>query len=135
MKAKYILIAVTTEDTIFLEKLCKEIMELDPKIRFVGIINQMGHLLAGGERPGIKLLIDNARHEMLFMEVALRIRMRHEFDLPLGPVNFTISHRDKVTVMSMPYKDQVLYVSAENDIDLCKIPHKILELIRRPKTL
>ena len=129
------MIAVTANDTIFLEKLCKEIMELDPKIRFVGIISEMGRILAGGERPGIKLLIDNTKHEMLFMEVALRIRMRHEFDLTLGPVNFTISHRDKIAVMSIPYKDQVLYVSAEKDIDLCKIPHKILELIRRPETL
>ncbi len=131
---KSILIVITADDIIFLEKLCKEIMELDPKIRFVGIISEMGNLLAGGQRPGIKLLIDSSKHEMLFMEVALRIRMRHEFDLSLGPVNFTISHRDKVTVMSMPYKDQVLYVSAEKDIDLCKIPHKILELIRRPET-
>ena len=61
------LVAVTAENTIFLEKLCKEIMELDPKIRFVGIISEMGKMLAGGERPGIKLLIDNSRHEMLFM--------------------------------------------------------------------
>ncbi len=128
------MISVTAENIISLEKLCKEIIELDPKIRFVGIINQMGHLLAGGERSGIKLLIDDARHEMLFMEVALRVRMRHEFDPPLGQVNFTISHRDKIAVMSMPYKDQILYVTVENDIDLCKIPYKILELIRRPET-
>lgn len=95
----------------------------------------MGKLIAGGERNGVKLLVSKDRHEMLFMEVALRIRMRHEFDVDLGPVNFTISHRDKVVVMSIPYKDKILYVSAENDIDLYKIPHKILEIIRRPEFL
>lgn len=69
---------------------------------------------------------------MLFMEVALRIRMRHEYDSLLGPVNFTISHRDKVTVMSILYKNYLLYVSAETDTDLCTVPYKILEIIRRP---
>lgn len=95
----------------------------------------MGKLIAGGERKGVELLVDKEKHEMLFMEVALRIRMRHEFDLNLGPVNFTISHRDKVVVMSIPYKDKILHISAENDIDLCKTPHKILEIIRRPEFL
>jgi hypothetical protein len=129
------MIALSANDVRHYERTCQKILELDKKIRFAGIISQMGKLIAGGERNGVKLLVSKDRHEMLFMEVALRIRMRHEFDVDLGPVNFTISHRDKVVVMSIPYKDKILYVSAENDIDLYKIPHKILEIIRRPEFL
>lgn len=129
------MIALSANDVQLYERTCQKILDLDKKIRFAGIISQMGKLVAGGERKGIKLLLDKTRHEMLFMEVALRVRMRHEFDLDLGPVNFTISHRDKLIVMSIPYKDKILYVSAENDIDLCNIPYKILEIIRRPEFL
>jgi hypothetical protein len=127
------MIAITADDVQLYEKICKQIMDLDPKIRFVGVITQMGKLIAGGTRQGIKLLVSQDKHEMLFMEVALRIRMRHEFDLVLGPVNFTVSHRDNV-VMSIPYRDKILYLSAERDIDLCGTPQKIIELIRRPIT-
>ena len=77
----------------------------------------------------MEFLIGDAEQEMLFMEVALRVRMRHEFDLSLGPVDFTISQREKLTVMSIPYKDHVLYLSADNKIDL-SVTHKILKLIR-----
>lgn len=129
------MIALSANDVQLYERTCKKILDLDKKIRFAGIVSQMGKLVAGGEREGINLLVSRDRHEMLFMEVALRIRMRHEFDLNLGPVNFTISHRDKVIVMSIPYMDKILYVSAENDIDFCKIPHRILEIIRRPEFL
>lgn len=128
------MIAITADDVQLYEKICQQIMDLDPKIRFVGVITQMGKLIAGGARPGIKLLVSQDRHEMLFMEVALRIRMRHEFDLTLGPVNFTVSHRDSVVVMSIPYRDKILYLSAERDIDLCGTPQKIIDLIRRPIT-
>jgi hypothetical protein len=73
-----------------LESICKKILDLDPKIRFAGIISYKGKLLAGGEKEGVKMLVDKKNHEILFMEVALRVRMRQEFDKQLGPVNFTV---------------------------------------------
>lgn len=129
------MITLSANDVQLYDRMCQKILDLDKKIRFAGIISQMGKLVAGGQREGVKLLVSKDRHEMLFMEVVLRIRMRHEFDLDLGPVNFTISHRDKVVVMSIPYKDKILYVSAENDIDLSKTSQAILEIIRRPEYL
>ncbi len=95
----------------------------------MGIISELGKLQTGKKRSDVEFLIDDTEQEMLFMEVALRVRMRHEFDLSLGPVDFTVSQREKLTVMSIPYKDHVLYLSADNKIDLA-ITHKILELIR-----
>lgn len=123
------MISVTVDDTVLLEKICNKILELDPKIRFTGIISELGKLQIGKKRSDVEFLIDDAEQEMLFMEVVLRVRMRHEFDLSLGPVDFTISQREKITVMSIPYKNQVLYLSVENGIDL-SITHKILKLIR-----
>ena len=113
-----------------LESICKKILDLDPKIRFAGIISYKGKLLAGGEKEGVKMLVDKRNHEMLFMEVALRVRMRQEFDKQLGQVNFTVSHRGKMVIMSFPFKSDILYVSGENDLDLAKIPSEILRIIR-----
>ncbi len=109
---------------------CKKIMDLDPKIRFVGVINERGKLLAGGLREGLKSLEDPKDDEMLFTEVALRARMRKEFDSQLGRVNFAMSVREKVIIMSFPIADRdILYISANTDLDYGKIPKLILKML------
>jgi hypothetical protein len=113
------------------EDVCKRVMALDKEIRFVGLINERGKLLAGGLREGLKSLEDPKDDEMLFMELALRVRMRKEFDKQLGPVKFAMSFREKVIVMSFPIDDSnILYVSADTKLDYGKIPSKILEILR-----
>jgi len=41
-----------------LEDVCKKVMAFDRQIRFVGVINERGKLLAGGLREGLKSLED-----------------------------------------------------------------------------
>ena len=113
-----------------LEKICQKIVKLDPKMRSARIINSRGHLMAGGMKQGIMSLEAQKQDEMMFMELALRVRMRHEFDHEFGPVHFSMSYREKVIVMSYPLaQDDVLLVSTEKEIDFGKIPFKILKLI------
>lgn len=117
-----------------LEKTCKKITKLDPKMRSARIINNRGHLMAGGMRKGLLSLEAQKQDEMMFMELALRVRMRHEFDKEFGEVHFSMSYRDKVIVMSFPlYDDGVLLVSCEKDINFGKIPFKILKIIENLK--
>ena len=56
--------------------------------------------MAGGMKSGLESLEDAKQDEMMFMELALRVRMRHEFDQELGAVHFSLSYREKVIVMS-----------------------------------
>ena len=114
-----------------LEKICKAIMDLDPKMRSARIINSRGHLVAGGMKEGLKSLEDAKQDEMMFMELALRVRMRHEFDKEFGAVRFSLSYREKVVIMSFPLVgDDVLLASGELGIDFGKIPFSVLELIK-----
>lgn len=112
------------------ETMCETIRKLDPKIRFVGLINDKGHLIAGGMAQGKKALEDTKKDEMLYMELALRVKMRQEFDEELGPVRFAMSYRDKVLVMSFPIGKEVLLVSAEKDLDFSKFPFSALNIIK-----
>ncbi len=105
-------------------------MHLDPKMRSARIINNRGHLEAGGMKEGLKPLEEQKQDEMMFMELALRVRMRHEFDAEFGQVHFSLSYRDKVIIMSFPLaNDGVLLASGEKDIDFGGIPFKILSII------
>ena len=112
-------------------KLCTDVQNVDPKIRFAGVINPRGRLVAGGMKEGIEPLENSKDDEMLFMELALRVRMRQEFDKQLGKVKFSMSQRENALAMSFPIGvEDALDVYAEPDADYGEIPSKILKIIK-----
>jgi len=122
-------------DVSNLEKICQTIMQLDPKMRSARIINNRGHLVAGGMKKDLPSLEDTKQDEMMFMELALRVRMRHEFDKEFGVVQFSLSYRDKVIIMSFPLSnDDALLASGQTEIDFREIPFKILNIIKDLKS-
>ena len=111
------------------ESLCTSIQKIDSKIRFAGMINSKGRLIAGGMAPSKTRFGDRKRDEMLYMELALRVKMRREFDDDLGKVKFSMSFREKLIVMSFPMKDDVLMVSMERKTQFEQIAFQILKLL------
>jgi len=113
------------------EKLCELAKKADSNVRFAGIINSRGRLIAGGMIPSKKRLGDRKRDEMLYMELALRVKMRSEFDDDLGKVKFAMSFREKLIVMSFPMKNNILMVSMERKTQFEKIAFGILKLVEK----
>ena len=117
-----------------LEKMCQSIIALNPKIRSARFINSRGHLTAGGMKEGLLSLEAQKQDEMMFMELALRVRMRHELDVEFGEVHFSMSYRDKVIVISFPLNnDDVLLLSCEKKIDFGQVPFEVLKIIESLK--
>ncbi len=113
------------------DELCERIKKVDPKVRFAGVVNSKGRLVAGGMVTSKKRLGDRKRDEMLYMELALRVKMRSEFDDDLGKVKFSMSFREKLIVMSFPMKNDILMVSMERKTQFEKIAFGILKLIEK----
>ena len=113
------------------ENLCTLVQKIDSKVRFAGVVNSKGRLIAGGMAPSKKRLGDRKRDEMLYMELALRVKMRREFDDDLGKVKFSMSFREKLIVMSFPMKDDVLMVSMERKTQFEQIAFSILKLTEK----
>jgi len=111
------------------DDMCKKILELEPRIRFAGLINSNGRLIAGGMKPGFQSLEDARDDEMMYMELVLRAKMRREFDKVLGPVKFAMSYRDKLIIMSFPVNENILLISVEKEVEFSKLPFQILEII------
>jgi len=65
----------------------------------------------------------------MFMELALRVSMRMEFDYSLGPVKYSASRRKKVVMMSFPINNNVLMISTKTSIDIDKFAQKISKII------
>jgi hypothetical protein len=113
------------------ENLCTLVQKIDSDIRFVGIINSKGRLVAGGMVSSKKRLGDRKGDEMLYMELALRVRMRREFDDDLGKVEFSMSFREKLIVMSFPMENDVLMVSMERKTQFENVAFEILKLVEK----
>lgn len=109
------------------EQKCQSLLK-EPEIRFAGLINHMGHLVAGGMKEGLTALEDEADKRKMFMELILRVTMRKEFDYSLGPVEYSASRREKVIVMSFPVGNKVLLVSTKPDVIIDETAKKIKKI-------
>ena len=110
-------------------KICNSVLTIDPKIRFAGVIDERGRLVAGGMRENVEPLENEKDDEMIFMELALRVKMRKEFDKQLGPVNFAMASRKRALAISIIINDDILYVLSEPDTDYGSLPKKIIEIV------
>lgn len=106
-----------------------ELLLKEKEIRFAGLVNNLGKLVVGGFKEGVTPLEDEAEQRKMFMELALRVSMRMEFDYSLGPVKFSASRREKAVMMSFPLNNNVLLVSTEPSVDIEKFAQKILKII------
>jgi len=109
------------------EQKCQNLLK-ESEIRFAGMIDPMGHLVAGGMKKGVKQLEDDADMRKLYMELILRVSTRQEFDESLGVVHYSASRREKAVVMSFPIGNKVLLVSADTDVNIDETAKKIKKI-------
>ena len=115
------------EYTLFQQK-CDLLLN-DEKVRFAGLINNMGNLVAGGFKEGLKPFVDEAEQKKMCMELALRVSMRMDFDHNLGPVKYTASRRENAVMFSFPINNNVLMVSAEPSIEIDSFAKTVMKTI------
>jgi hypothetical protein len=96
------------------ELLCDNIFVLSPNIRFVGVINGMGDLVAGGMRKGVQSMEDKESSAKLYLEFALRSEMRKDQDAEFGKTIYSFSEREKIKFAVFPLlQSHLLMVSIE----------------------
>ena len=113
-----------------LQKLCGKIFDLDGAIRFVGVIEKMGQLVAGGMRPGVRAMEADTDKQKLYMEFALRNAMRHDFDPEFGKLVYAFSEREKIKFATFPYGEHLILVSIEKRASHDKVIKAVLDLIQ-----
>jgi hypothetical protein len=122
----YIILPLPTSD---LERLVDRIFAADRSIRFAGVIDKMGTLVAGGMRKGIKPLEPREDRRKLYIEYALRNAMRSEFDEEYGKTIYAMSEREKIKIATFPYGDHLILISIEKKAQHDKVIHKVLKIL------
>lgn len=110
-----------------LNQACIELSKLD-EVRHVGVINRLGHLVAGGLKEGLDPLVDEEKIRMIYMQLQLDYQMRKELDEILGPIDYIASRRKKLLIISVPIEDNLIIITAKPDSDDKKIIKKAEKL-------
>ena len=116
----------TEEQIKKLKDACDSLLA-DKKIRFIGIINRMGRIITESYQEGITSLLVDKEDKMISMELALEVFLREEFDEKLGPIDYVLSKRKKVNLISIPIGKYLVLVSTEPNLDADAIFKKTLE--------
>lgn len=111
-----------------LDTLCESISNLESNIQSVIVINKFGRPV---ERIGRE---ENDKHfsynsEMFFMQCVLQISMGQDFDEQYGPINYHISERQNLIMLTFPIYDHVLLVTAKKNISPISLARKIICVI------
>ena len=95
-----------------LENKCQKFLR-DDTIRFIGVINNMGKLIAGGTNEEANWIKTDEQRRMLYIQMALEISMRKDFDDVFGKINYTATSRNKILMMIIPMNNHAILISAE----------------------
>ena len=86
---------------LYVEK-CNHLLE-ESEIRFAGIVDKDGKLIAGGFKEGIVPYENDETKLQAFFEFVSKASIRKEFDESLGPINYIAARRDKAVLVSFPF--------------------------------
>jgi hypothetical protein len=103
-----------------LEKACQKVLEL-PKVRFVGVLNQMGKKIAGGFKEGITSFLPDKDNQRMYVQLMLEYMMRKDFDKQLGEIDYIVSRRSNLTMISIPTKEYLVLISCQRDANAQEI--------------
>jgi hypothetical protein len=115
--------------------LCKQILQLDKTIRFVGIAGIEGKLIAQEYREGVQSFLTKEESELSVLQSIIRTGTRKVLEEKVGKTIYAFALYEKVKRASMPLGDSnILMVSFDieaNHEDI--ILNKILPLVSKER--
>jgi len=102
----------------------------ESEIRFAGIVNKDGKLIAGGFKEGITPYENDETKLQSFFEFVSKASIRNELDESLGPINYLAARRDKAVLVSFPFPitQILLLISAEPTVNIEILAKKVVEI-------
>jgi len=107
------------------EKKCQEILD-DVEIRFAGLLDENGIVLAGGNKPGMDVRLNQEQLCSVCKELASRVAKRKKFDTELGYVKYSASRREHVVIMSFPISEKVVMIVAESNVNIDRLAFRVI---------
>jgi hypothetical protein len=111
------------------DKKCDQLLG-ESEIRFAGIVDKDGQLVAGGFKKSITPHEGDETKLNSFLEFVSKASIRKEYDESLGPINYLAARRDKAVLVSFPFPitQILLLISAEPSANIESLAKKVVEI-------
>ena len=98
------------------DKLCSQIFEIDPKIRFVAVYNFWAECLAGGMKEGLDNLLSEKVTKNSVNQALLRWKSRKTMEEWIGKAKYAMAEYEKIKRLTFYFNEnELLLVSTEPD--------------------
>ena len=112
------------------EKLCSQIFEIDPKIRFVAVYDFWAERIAGGMREGLDSHLEEKITINSVNQALLRWKSRKTMEEWIGKTKYAMAEYEKVKRFTFYFnEDELLLISTEPNVDNEFIIKSIKKLI------
>jgi hypothetical protein len=113
---------------VLLGSLCDSILRLDKSVQSIAAINNKGRIMEEISRPGFTKLYPNHLSEFFCMSCVLQVSMGRDFDENYGPVNYCISERANLTMITIPLCENMILVTADKNTSPITLAREIVDL-------
>ncbi|MGB0028361.1 MAG: hypothetical protein WBP64_16110 [Nitrososphaeraceae archaeon] len=111
-------------------KLCKDILNSDPKVRFAGVCDDTGEIKYGGQREGVKNLLMPEETKKSNLQALARWGLRNSVAPRVGKGRYAMAEYEKIKRITFPLEsDHLLLVTTEVEGDHNNIIHNVLKLL------
>jgi hypothetical protein len=111
-------------------KLCYDVLDLDSKVRFVGVCDNTGVIINGGLKDGVKSFLTDEEIKKANLITLERWRLHNTFADRIGKARYAMEEYEKVKQITVPLQDEhLLLISTEVDADHGKITESAIQLI------
>lgn len=111
------------------DTLCKSILDINKNIQSVALINKQGRPVDKISRPRFTTQLQDNMSEVFYMQCVLQVSMGRDFDECYGPINYYMSERANLTMLSFPWNDHVLLVTVNKNVSPISLARKIANII------
>jgi hypothetical protein len=111
--------------------LCKEILGLDPKIRYAGVCDETGETKFGGQREGVENLLSSEETKRSNLQAFARWALRNTLSSKVGKGRYAMAEYEKVKRITIPLEDNshLLLITTEANADHSRIIQQVLNLV------
>jgi hypothetical protein len=105
-ESKYVIISfLMSLDRKIFQEICNRVVSVNPAIRFTGIADEDGELLAFSERKALSPLLTPEERAQYAITAATRQYTRLRWESHLGKINYASSHYAKLIRATIPITD------------------------------
>ncbi len=113
------------------EKLCKDILNVDPKIRYAGICDDTGQTKYGGQRQGVQNLLSPEETKRSNLQALARWSLRNSLAPKIGKGKYAVAEYEKLKRITIPLENyHLLLITTEVEVDHQKIIDNVLHMIK-----